>query len=383
MTMTAPGRHASTPAPDPDLGYRPGPLGRLGVWVTDHARLTTVVWILLIVGLGAFAPRVESQLSGAGWQADGSESVAARQLAQDHFGGNASPRSRSSCTAPTARSPPAPGRRSWPRPRAMLEADPRIAGSHRATARCDVEPGRARPPSCWPGPAAGSQRDGPGGRRPQGTATGTSRPTRHPGQPDGSLTAVVGLQRGQPQRHAQVGDVLLAGHARDPRARLRSPGRRRTATHPDPGRAGRLRRIPGADQPVRPGLHLGDELRHDVRPRPGHRLRPVPRGALPGGPDGPPRVAATGHRRDHGHGGQGRAALRRHRADLPVRGDARALTVVPVDGRRDHARRRLRARRNPDPAPAGAVQARCPDQQAGAAVGAHRRAPVPEVRRLG
>ena len=88
MTMTAPGRHVRTRTPD--LGYRPGPLGRLGVWVTDHARLTSVVWLLVIVGLGVFAPKVESQLSGAGWQADGSESVAVRQLAQNHFGGNAS-----------------------------------------------------------------------------------------------------------------------------------------------------------------------------------------------------------------------------------------------------------------------------------------------------
>ena len=48
------------------------------------------VWLLLIVGLGAFAPKVEANLSGAGWQADGSESVAVRELAQDHFGGNAS-----------------------------------------------------------------------------------------------------------------------------------------------------------------------------------------------------------------------------------------------------------------------------------------------------
>ncbi|GAB3669187.1 hypothetical protein GCM10027596_41080 [Nocardioides korecus] len=88
MTMTAPGRHVRTRTPE--LGYRPGPLGRLGVWVTDHARLVSVVWLLVIVGLGVFAPKVESQLSGAGWQADGSESVAVRQLAQDHFGGNAS-----------------------------------------------------------------------------------------------------------------------------------------------------------------------------------------------------------------------------------------------------------------------------------------------------
>jgi putative drug exporter of the RND superfamily len=69
---------------------KPGPLGRLGVWVTDHRRFVTIVWVLLIVGLGALAPSVEKNLSGAGWQADGSESVAVRDLAQQHFGGNAS-----------------------------------------------------------------------------------------------------------------------------------------------------------------------------------------------------------------------------------------------------------------------------------------------------
>ncbi len=89
MSSTATRRHVATPTVPP-LDSRPGPLGRLGVWVTDHARLTTVVWLLVIVGLGAFAPRVEAELSGAGWQADGSESVAARELAQEHFGGNAS-----------------------------------------------------------------------------------------------------------------------------------------------------------------------------------------------------------------------------------------------------------------------------------------------------
>ena len=89
MTMTAPPRHAA-PRTDPGLGFTPGPLGRLGGWVTSHARITTVVWLLVIVGLGAFAPRVESELSGAGWQANGSDSVTARELAQEHFGGNAS-----------------------------------------------------------------------------------------------------------------------------------------------------------------------------------------------------------------------------------------------------------------------------------------------------
>ncbi|MFC7493042.1 MULTISPECIES: MMPL family transporter [unclassified Nocardioides] len=74
--------------PVPSLG--PGPLGRLGVWVADHRRLVTIAWVLVVVGLGVFAPSVEKNLSGAGWQADGSESVAVREIAQEHFGGNAS-----------------------------------------------------------------------------------------------------------------------------------------------------------------------------------------------------------------------------------------------------------------------------------------------------
>src|SRR6187455_93127 len=82
---------SSTASDDVDLGARgPGLLGRLGLWVAGHGRTTSVVWLLVIVGLGVFAPRVESELSGAGWQADGSDSVAVRELAVDHFGGNAS-----------------------------------------------------------------------------------------------------------------------------------------------------------------------------------------------------------------------------------------------------------------------------------------------------
>jgi RND superfamily putative drug exporter len=91
MSSTAARRTAPTKGqPSHDRGFTPGPLGRLGVWVTDHAKLVTVVWLLLIAGLGTFAPQVEHNLSGAGWQADGSESVAAREVAREHFGGNAS-----------------------------------------------------------------------------------------------------------------------------------------------------------------------------------------------------------------------------------------------------------------------------------------------------
>lgn len=70
--------------------WQPGPLGRLGVWVTEHRRIVGIAWIALVIGLGIFAPSVEKNLSGAGWQADGSESVAVRDLAEEHFGGNAS-----------------------------------------------------------------------------------------------------------------------------------------------------------------------------------------------------------------------------------------------------------------------------------------------------
>lgn len=84
----------TSPRPFPpdalDPAPRPGPLGRLGTRVVDHARMVTGVWLLLVIGLGAFAPQVEHALSGAGWQADGSASVQVRELARESFGGNAS-----------------------------------------------------------------------------------------------------------------------------------------------------------------------------------------------------------------------------------------------------------------------------------------------------
>ncbi|MGZ4777262.1 MAG: MMPL family transporter, partial [Oryzihumus sp.] len=112
---------------DPEIGYRPGPLGRLGVLVTRHARLTTVVWLLVVVGLGAFAPRVETELSGAGWQADGSESVAARELAQEHFGGNASTAIQVVVHSTDGPVTSGAGKRALARATALLEKDPRIA----------------------------------------------------------------------------------------------------------------------------------------------------------------------------------------------------------------------------------------------------------------
>ena len=119
---TAQGNTAVT-APE----HRPGPLGRLGVWAVDHARLVTAVWLLAIVGLGAFAPQVEQNLSGAGWQANGSESVEARELAHEHFGGNASSAIQVVVTATDGPVTEGEGRQVLAEVTRILEDEPRIA----------------------------------------------------------------------------------------------------------------------------------------------------------------------------------------------------------------------------------------------------------------
>ena len=67
-----------------------GPVGRLGGFAADHVRTVLIVWAIVAVALAAFAPKIETALSGAGWQADGSESVQARTLIQRSFAGQSS-----------------------------------------------------------------------------------------------------------------------------------------------------------------------------------------------------------------------------------------------------------------------------------------------------
>jgi RND superfamily putative drug exporter len=64
-----------------------GPIGRVGAWTADHVRLVALAWVVIAVGFGIFAPRAEHALSGAGWEANGSESVAARGEIERAFGG--------------------------------------------------------------------------------------------------------------------------------------------------------------------------------------------------------------------------------------------------------------------------------------------------------
>ena len=64
-----------------------GPLGRLGRYTATHFRTVAIAWVGIAIIFGIFAPRVETALSGAGWEASGSESVAARKLIDRDFNG--------------------------------------------------------------------------------------------------------------------------------------------------------------------------------------------------------------------------------------------------------------------------------------------------------
>jgi len=64
-----------------------GLIGRLGRWTATHFGAVVAAWVVVAVGLGVFAPRAEQALSGAGWEATGSESVQARQLIDKNFNG--------------------------------------------------------------------------------------------------------------------------------------------------------------------------------------------------------------------------------------------------------------------------------------------------------
>jgi RND superfamily putative drug exporter len=64
-----------------------GRVGAMGRWAATHVRLVMLTWLVVALGLGALAPRVERTLSGAGWEVTGSESVEAREHIDRHFAG--------------------------------------------------------------------------------------------------------------------------------------------------------------------------------------------------------------------------------------------------------------------------------------------------------
>src|SRR5579884_3872500 len=77
--VTTAARPAAPSAPGVE-GARVGPLGRLGRYTATHFRIVASLWLAVALMLGFFAPKVETALSGAGWEASGSQSVQARKL---------------------------------------------------------------------------------------------------------------------------------------------------------------------------------------------------------------------------------------------------------------------------------------------------------------
>jgi len=82
-----PGLTTQAPAEEYPHAVNVGPIGRLGRFTATHFRAVLVGWVVLALALGFFAPRVETALSGAGWETTGSQSVQARQLINQNFHG--------------------------------------------------------------------------------------------------------------------------------------------------------------------------------------------------------------------------------------------------------------------------------------------------------
>src|SRR4051812_25455425 len=99
-----------------------GRLGRLGAWAADHRRAIAIAWCAMVLALGALAPFADRALSGAGWEATGSDSVAARHALETHFPG----RGTYALSVVVAGSRPDPT--TLARVRALLRSDPAVAG---------------------------------------------------------------------------------------------------------------------------------------------------------------------------------------------------------------------------------------------------------------
>jgi RND superfamily putative drug exporter len=102
-------------------------LYRLGEWSATHLRVVLAVWLVVVAGLGVFAPTVEKHLSGAGWQANGSDSVRARDIIDRRFAGLSGTDLQVvvASATPIAENPAA--RTAVRRAEGLLRADPRVS----------------------------------------------------------------------------------------------------------------------------------------------------------------------------------------------------------------------------------------------------------------
>ena len=102
------------------------------------------VWAIVAVALAAFAPKVETALSGAGWQADGSESVQARTVIQRGFDGRSSSALRVVVHSPSVTTSAPEFQQTLRRVERSLAGDKRVASVQRP------RPGARSPPTATP-----------------------------------------------------------------------------------------------------------------------------------------------------------------------------------------------------------------------------------------
>jgi len=105
-----------------------GPIGRLGRYTATHFRTVTVAWAIVAVALGFLAPKVEHALSGAGWEATGSESVAARKAIDRDVAGLSSSALMVVVHSPEHTADDPAFQRAIARTTATLNGDPRVGG---------------------------------------------------------------------------------------------------------------------------------------------------------------------------------------------------------------------------------------------------------------
>ncbi len=104
-----------------------GPVGRLGIYTASHFRQVALIWLVVAIALGFLAPRVETALSGAGWEATGSESVDARKVIDQDFQGLSSSALMVVVHSPDKTVEDPDFKRSITRTEAALESDSRVS----------------------------------------------------------------------------------------------------------------------------------------------------------------------------------------------------------------------------------------------------------------
>ncbi len=119
-----------------------GPIGRLGRWTATHFGVVVAAWVVVAVGLGVLAPRAEKALSGAGWEATGSESVQARQLIDRNLNGRGSYGLTVVVDAPDKTVSDPVFRRTLRAVQAKLKSDPAVASVVPPRAGLSISPDR-------------------------------------------------------------------------------------------------------------------------------------------------------------------------------------------------------------------------------------------------